>query len=270
MRPLTWCCTNQQVRDPRELAESRRKTPKMAPIHFCFVVHGHQGRPTDLLYIHDAIKIKAKGKGSFVRVESSEWRADDGSTTGNNSKVRVRRGKRDRFYSSTKNKGIVDDAENKSDLTSTFIIDNEQAKGNLIVHNTVCNEGKTSDGIIKGGVRLAHEILSVIRFEVERKGDPRQQREPYQQSHIETSITIIGNSLGGLYGRYTIAHLAEILEADACCDYWLLDGCIRIHPNVFCSIASPHLGCSGFTYVPIPRSAELVVAKVMGQTGSDL
>jgi hypothetical protein len=252
---------------PREPAKFRLKTPKMGPIHFCFVVHGHRGRPADLLYIHDSIIIKAQEKGSFVHVKSTDWRADGASATGNASNMKVRREKRDRLHSSMKKDGFVDD---KSDVTNTVTMDNDQTKGSLIVHNTVCNEGKTSDGIVNGGVRLAHEILSVIRFEVELKGNLRQQRDASPQVHIETTITIIGNSLGGLYGRYAIAYLAQILEVDACCKYYLLDGCILIHPNVFCSIASPHLGCAGFTYVPIPRAAELVVAKVMGETGSDL
>ena len=267
-----------------------RWTPNMAPIHFCFVVHGHQGRPTDLSYIHDAIKSKAKENGSFVHVKSSDWKASTATAapaaavgfqcdwvgaaaaaTGNHANKRVRREKRDRLPSSESSKkknGIIDDLEDT-------LVEKEQTKGNLIVHNAACNEGKTSDGIIKGGERLVHEMLSVIRFEVMRKEDRMQQEGASQQVHTDVTISVIGNSLGGLYGRYAIAHLAEILcelthEADKACNYFLLDGCIRIHLNVFCSIACPHLGCAGFTYFPIPRTAEMTVAKVMGETGSDL
>jgi len=246
----------------------------MAPIHFCFVVHGHQGRPTDLSYIHDAIKSKAKENGSFVHVKSSAWKVGaEATATGNHANKRVRREKRDRLPSSESRKkknGIIDDLE------ATFItVEKVQSKGNLVVHNAACNEGKTSDGIIKGGERLVHEMLSVIRFEFMRKEDPQQQEESSQQGHIDITLSVIGNSLGGLYGRYAIAHIAEILcepthEADKACNYFLLDGCIRIHLNVFCSIACPHLGCAGFTYFPIPRPAEMAVAKVMGETGSDL
>jgi hypothetical protein len=267
-----------------------RWTPNMAPIHFCFVVHGHQGRPTDLSYIHDAIKSKAKENGSFVHVKSSDWKASTATAapaaavgfqcdwvgaaaaaTGNHANKRVRREKRDRLSSSESSKkknGIIDDLEDT-------LVEKEQTKGNLIVHNAACNEGKTSDGIIKGGERLVHEMLSVIRFEIMRKEDRMQQEGASQQGHTDITISVIGNSLGGLYGRYAIAHLAEILcepthEADKACNYFLLDGCIRIHLNVFCSIACPHLGCAGFTYFPIPRTAEMTVAKVMGETGSDL
>ncbi|KAL3822278.1 hypothetical protein ACHAXA_005911 [Cyclostephanos tholiformis] len=245
----------------------------MASFHFCFVVHGHQGRPTDLAYIHDAIKSKANEKSSFVHVKSSDWKVDEASATGNHFNKKVRRDKRDRLLK--KKNGIVDDVEDKSGFTRCVTMQNEQKTGTLIVHNTACNEGKTSDGIIKGGVRLAHEILSVIRFEVDQKEDLQLPKEACQQSHTDITISIIGNSLGGLYGRYAIAHIAEILcdhsdEVEKFCTYYLLDGCIRIHPNVFCSIASPHLGCAGFTYVPIPRVVEMIVAKVMGETGSDL
>ena len=268
----------EDIRGPhnRDCMLDARWTPNMAPIHFCFVVHGHQGRPADLSYIHDAIKSKAKENGSFVHVKSSDWNASTAAgaaaaATGNHANKRVRREKRDRLPSSESSKkknGIIDDLEDT-------LAEKEQTKGNLIVHNAACNEGKTSDGIIKGGERLVHEMLSVIRFEVMRKEDRMQQEGASQQGHTDITISVIGNSLGGLYGRYAIAHLAEILcepthEANKACNYFLLDGCIRIHLNVFCSIACPHLGCAGFTYFPIPRTAEMAVAKVMGETGSDL
>jgi hypothetical protein len=255
---------------------------QMAPIHFCFVVHGHQGRPTDLSYMHETIISKAKEKGSFVHVKSSDWKVGaEATATGNYANKKVRREKRDRLpspKSSKKKNGVGDNVEDILGSTSIVSPENEQTKGTLIVHNAACNEGKTSDGIIKGGERLVHEILSVIRFEVKRKEDPQLQEEASQQGHTDVTISVIGNSLGGLYGRYAIAHLAEILcepalqssEVDEICNYYLLDGCIRIHLNVFCSIASPHLGCADFTYFSIPRGAEIVIAKVMGETGSDL
>jgi hypothetical protein len=255
----------------------------MAPIHFCFIVHGHQGRPTDLTYIHNVIKSKAKENGSFVNVNGEDCRSDrmvgaEATATRNHVNKRVRREKRDRLpssKSSEKKNRVIDYLEGKLVSTGIDTMEKEQTKGNLIVHNAACNEGKTSDGIIKGGERLVHEMLSVIRFEVMRKEDPQQQKGASQQCHTDVTLSVIGNSLGGLYGRYAIAHMAEILcepthEADKACNYYLLDGFIRIHMNVYCSIACPHLGCAGFTYFPIPRAAEMAVAKVMGETGSDL
>ena len=61
-----------------------------------------------------------------------------------------------------------------------------------------------------------------------------------------------------------MARLAELLgdppatavatRADSCN---LLDGCVRVHTNVFCSTASPHLDCADYTFMPIPRAAEI-------------
>ena len=158
----------EDIRGPqnRDCLLDARRTPNMAPIHFCFVVHGHQGRPTDLSYIHDAIKSKAKENGSFVHVKSSDWKVGaEATATGNRVNKRVRREKRDRLPSSESSKkkiAIVDDLEDKLVSTSIVAMEKEQTQGTLIVHNAACNEGKTSDGIIKGGERLVHEMLSVI------------------------------------------------------------------------------------------------------------
>jgi hypothetical protein len=143
------------------------------------------------------------------------------------------------------------------------------------VHNAACNEGKTNDGIIRGGERLTNEMLDVIRKEVLETG-----HDVAQQGPVDVTISIVGNSLGGLYGRYAIAHLAEVCKViqvdekeknnnDTCTAY-VLDDYIHIHFNVFCSTASPHLGCASHTYIPLPRAAELGVAQLLGETGSDL
>ncbi|KAL3804029.1 hypothetical protein HJC23_006420 [Cyclotella cryptica] len=45
---------------------------------------------------------------------------------------------------------------------------------------------------------------------------------------------------------------------------------IHLHPNVFCTTATPHLGVSQHTYLPIPRFAETIIGTGMGTTGRDL
>jgi hypothetical protein len=137
-------------------------------------------------------------------------------------------------------------------------------KDTLIVHNCVSNEGRTHDGVAAGGDRVVEEMLEVIRSEMNKlpfRGDT--------DSH-EITISILGNSLGGLFGRYAIAKLIErhcVRQED---DAWLLDGKYRLHLNVFCSTASPHLGVASNTYFRVPRSAEVAVAHTMGETGKDL
>ncbi len=86
-------------------------------------------------------------------------------------------------------------------------------------------------------------------------------------------ISLVGNSLGGLYMRYA----AKLLYRD--------DGGARavgaaaggggatvagLQPSVFMTIASPHLGVRRFTYVPLPAMLHPLAGVVMGKTGADL
>jgi hypothetical protein len=117
----------------------------------------------------------------------------------------------------------------------------------LVVHNCVCNEGKTNDGVENGGRRLVEELKTVLKKESKARN-----------SKIVT-VSFVGNSLGGLYSRYAIV---ELSQSDA------LD--FKVHFNVFCTTATPHLGISRHTYLPLPRSAENMVAHALGDTGKDL
>lgn len=246
-----------------------------SPLHFVFIVHGHQGRPTDLSYLHGAIRKKAKEKGVFTNVSSSAscvvGRINKVHFAQNNSLGKIRRRKRDRLPFDVESS--LDSHKNcQSDLNLVDSTENKKARGHLIVHNAVCNEGKTHDGIIKGGERLLDEMLSVISSEViSREQEWPEHKEDFKERDpVDITISIVGNSLGGLYARYAIAHLADVLGKEPCNNHYLFEGYIRIHFNVFCSTASPHLGCANFTYIPIPRAAEMVVAQILGETGSDL
>eukprot|EP00978_Attheya_sp_CCMP212_P006772 scaffold15753_cov48-Attheya_sp.AAC.3 len=153
--------------------------------------------------------------------------------------------------------------------------DRRRRRHHVIVHNAVCNEHRTADGIEKGGNRLVEEIVQVIRKEME------------AYYHVDTmatglrdvTISLLGNSLGGVYARYAVAKLQD---HDRCrCNKddnhqpdghheFVLDHAYRVHYNVFCTTASPHLGVSRHTYVRIPRGLEMGVAHAMGSTGRDL
>jgi hypothetical protein len=129
----------------------------------------------------------------------------------------------------------------------------------MIVHAAVCNERKTTDGVKSGGERLVNEIIQVIRERM------------HGRKTKTITLSILGNSLGGIYGRYAIARLAEICEQAADDpDVFILDEVYRIQCNVFCTTATPHLGVAGHTFLPIPRTAEIGVAHAMGDTGRDL
>ncbi|KAL7468791.1 hypothetical protein ACHAXS_009024 [Conticribra weissflogii] len=322
-------------------------------IHFCFIVHGHKGRPTDLSYLHHTFIENAK----FMNVSSSASCVvgaasnDTSNDASNENKIRhdkslmhvtkeeqknpkrSRRNKRDRFpfhlaparnndsgdspsslpqrrrslrksisraiSHNMKKQTIYKDQVDAATLglPNLHSIENEisahrvKNASTFIVHNAVCNEGRTDDGIEKGGERLANEIIDVIRHEV----NQRTERDGININHdstkipVDVTISIVGNSLGGLYGRYAIARLAEILvspQPDPTNNttvidnegnsnrtekkYFILDDNIRVHFNVFCTTASPHLGCANHTYITIPRLAEIGVAYALGETGRDL
>jgi hypothetical protein len=114
-----------------------------------------------------------------------------------------------------------------------------------------------------------------------------QDDDPNKETKIyDITISIVGNSLGGLFGRYAIAKLIEnhcVKEesppddksdnqksAAAASPCWILDGKYRLHLNIFCTTATPHLGVSGHTWVRIPRTAEMGIAHALGQSGKDL
>jgi hypothetical protein len=89
------------------------------------------------------------------------------------------------------------------------------------------------------------------------------------------TLSIIGNSLGGLYSRYAVAMLAamskHVKNSTHRHDTFLIDnGSIHIHFNVFCSTATPHLGIARHTWLKIPRLVEVYIAHLLGETGKDL
>jgi len=243
--------------DPTNVAQSNGES---GIIHFCFIVHGHQGKPTDLSYLHHAIKDKANQHGGFATTKSSGM-----CSVGKNSSSQHD----DDDVSAQRNGGSRANQNEETMQTSVEeIITVKSTNCTFVVHNAACNEGSTHDGVVKGGERLANEILEVIRGEIE-------QTTRHQTQDV--TISIVGNSLGGLYGRYAVAMLDELLFAsdedgtkEDVPPHYILDDNIRLHFNVFCSTASPHLGCADRTYVPIPRFAEVGIAKRMGETGLDL
>jgi Putative serine esterase (DUF676) len=138
---------------------------------------------------------------------------------------------------------------------------NDAIRHTMVVHCPACNENRTKDGVQKGGDRLSAEMLTTIRstmaaqqYDTDQLGDGPKQ----------VTISLLGNSLGGIYCRYAIANIVEQT------DNMVLDGAYKLHFNIFCTTAAPHLGVSKHTYFHIPRAAEIGVAHAMGETGKDL
>ena len=149
-------------------------------------------------------------------------------------------------------KQAIEDLENKKD-------------NRYLVLLASSNEGKTTDGVANGAQRLAYEILETV-----------------ERTPSLTHISLLGNSLGGLYSRYAAALLyMQPLAGD--------DGQARICgliPRDFVTTASPHLGTQfprftrtsvqiltqkallgtrRFTYVPIPDVLHVAAPLVIGR-----
>ena len=137
-------------------------------------------------------------------------------------------------------------------------------KPRIVVHSTVDNKGKTTDGIVEGGKRLAREVQTFI------ESDYRSQQNQHQNQNA--SISFVGNSLGGLYARYALSiipsHLHLFLSQSSEADGKSIP--ISLKPNVFCTTATPHLGVASHTYLPLPRVAERIIGTTLAQTGRDL
>jgi hypothetical protein len=305
--------TDDETRNENNLLRIKRSSTATVPgadtVHFCFLVHGYQGLSSDLSYFETVLKHRA----CVERKHRSQ---------------RQRKPFR----------------QEKCEIDDDFVIIPTATDGNddgefdrsktqhMVVHNSVCNEGKTTDGVINGGDRLIDEIRKTINakmkerhpelehaidgkenftieeeqdknsvyenwnivknredeWDFKRKVQCRDQKKTLEEKPYDITISIIGNSMGGLYGRYAIAKLIErhcvpemaptkkddrgreqeqgrISPAS-----WIVDGKYRLRLDIFCTTASPHLGVSQHTWIRIPRIAEIGIAATMGESGRDL
>ena len=126
----------------------------------------------------------------------------------------------------------------------------------MFILNSKANTEVSTDGIAQGGKRLASEIKEWIAEQTA----TIDQTEGESSSKTVTTFSMVGNSLGGLYGRYALAELE-----------FLHDERNPILPMVFCTTSSPHIGVSQETFIELPRWIEPHVATVFRQqTMNDL
>lgn len=103
-------------------------------------------------------------------------------------------------------------------------------------HVVVSNEGKTTDGVDYGGARAALEVMALLKTRSFR------------------TLSVVGHSLGGLYGRYMIGILDHL-------------GVFQIlFPLVFVSLAAPHLGARSMREQFRVGSAVDFLSRMMGRT----
>ena len=122
-------------------------------------------------------------------------------------------------------------------------------KNGCTVLKSVSNENfKSLGGVKTGGEALASEITKRIAENGQLK-----------------RLSIVGNSLGGLYARYAIKILFDGTE----------NTIAGLQPYRFMSIATPHLGVRNWTFVDdygytAPDFIKRVVSRVMLSTGRDI
>jgi len=135
---------------------------------------------------------------------------------------------------------------------------NSKNRHRLVVMNSKANVMFAStDGIASGGKRLAEEITEFIEKQI---AEIEKSKEA-----LSTVVTfsLVGNSLGGLYGRYALAELDFFhTNSDDNAKYPII-------PMVFCTTSSPHLGVSQETFIELPRWVEPHVATAFQQQTMD-
>jgi len=141
-------------------------------------------------------------------------------------------------------------SNNSNDDTNTSM--NQQPL--LLVHSATSNDGRTTDGIAAGGKRLASEINHWVAA-------LSSQLPPQTLSKYPVTLSLVGNSLGGLYARYALSEIN-----------WKEDNNNNVLlPAVFVSTVTPHLGVAApHTYLTLPNPIEYGVATVLKETGRDL
>mmetsp|Transcript_25845 Transcript_25845/g.60854 ORF Transcript_25845/g.60854 Transcript_25845/m.60854 type:complete len:552 (-) Transcript_25845:2612-4267(-) len=139
----------------------------------------------------------------------------------------------------------------------------------FVIYSLECNEHRTDDGFAVGGSRVAKEINDLVRHVVfdgtsSTTNDTESDGDKERPIAFAT-LSIVGNSLGGLYARHALAGIEwSIVDESSASPP------IDLRPMVFVTTATPHLGISQHTYIPIPRAAEFVAAQAMKETGRDL
>ena len=262
---------------------ARLTSPTQPLVHYIFLVHGWLGNDLEYGYLSNAFQnILSPAPLSL------ENNRDDVTDIGENSNPD---GKRTKRSSSPITKQLMEQQQRQQqqheESQNTDDAGSAPQQPEIVVHSVKGNVGKTHDGIRNGGTRLANEMVHFIRDDVEKRlateahGDRGNlsntndtSYEAENESTHDVTFSIIGNSLGGLYSRYAVSLLpyqlrmkqTDSLSGEAGGGGILLN----LHPNIFCTTATPHLGVSRHTYVPIPRIAEAIIGTGMGRTGRDL
>ncbi|KAL3761175.1 hypothetical protein ACHAWU_000270 [Discostella pseudostelligera] len=252
------------------LAYEPPNSPVNPIAHFIFLVHGWLGNDLEMDYLSRAIR----GLTSKDDDENDNNSSDSADSPEDHSKrIRKSNSYESRLLASQYNNMSNDTTDQHKDKVVV---------PDIIIHSVKCNVGRTHDGIRKGGTRLANEIIEFIRSDIKQRqnqslvgSDDESSDDSKQNEDSHVTYSVVGNSLGGLYARYALSQIPyriplPVLQQQHQQHTEKTSRMLHLHPNVFCTTATPHLGVSRHTYLPIPRIAEKLIGKGMGTTGRDL
>ncbi len=255
--------------------------------HYIFLVHGWLGNDSEMDYLSCAIR--GITSPPLEKMDENEHNSSTTAGTTHEDSISKRIRKSNSYESrlsahqcSSMSSENADHDDNKTEVQPP----------DIVLHSVKCNVGRTHDGIRKGGTRLADEIIEFIRSDVQQRqdrslvvvgrksgGEEASSDENRMDDNIinhhhaaaaHVTYSIVGNSLGGLYARYALSLLPYQIPLLPQRPTDVRRMMLHLHPNVFCTTATPHLGVSRHTYLPIPRIAEKLIGTGMGTTGRDL
>jgi hypothetical protein len=150
----------------------------------------------------------------------------------------------------------------------------------IVTHSATANDAKTTDGIANGGKRLAEEIQQFIQQDISAQLAQDSHFKDHGNAVVFVGISLVGNSLGGLYARYALSLLGPMLCSQSTFPSSSSSNDnnnnnnnlipIQLCPEIFATTATPHLGVSRHTFLPLPRSVEHIVGRTLQSTGRDL
>jgi len=239
--------------------------------HYVFLVHGWLGNEQEMAYLGAALEDVVAGRALSTSIEEDQrdGNEEDNAKGGDDDD--------DGFVHVTANEQRQQQQEEVSVASD---VESQEDRPDIVVHKPSCNNGRTTDGIAAGGTRLAEEVADFIVADIRQRRSRRRMddedddgaRDDGDDFEEHVTVSFVGNSLGGLYSRYALSLLPSELYIDASTegDASSSSGTIILHPNTFCTTATPHLGCSSNTYIPVPRFAERAIGRVLDVTGLDL
>ena len=204
---------------------SRDEELQVSRLHVIVLVHGWLGNPSEMGYLKQSLYRSV----SRIHAPRSECHVVSSSTQ--------------------------DILSNNPIAVKIFSKDQTDACA-FVIHSAECNSGPalSSDGIEAGGKRLAAEVDTLISYYVSQCSE---------KALKEITLSMVGNSLGGLYARYAISQMDALTIKRGTTG-------ATFSPKFFVTTCTPHLGVSQNTFIKIPTWLEASIARVMQQTGLDL